>query len=351
VQLPGVTPRAFLRITQVTVVIVVLNIVTGAAVRLSDSGLGCPDWPTCSEHRLTPPLSLHPAIEFGNRLVVVVLCIATAIALVAALLRVPRRRDLVWLSAGLLGGVLGEAVLGAIVVYTKLNPYAVMTHFMVGIALLTDAFVLALRAGRAGAVRPVSGARDGAPVSKVASRERCISQVMLGLLAVVVAAGTATTGAGPHAGGPGAKRLPIALEDMARIHSGIVLCLVALTIALLYLLDHTSAPKSVLDRARVLLGAMVVQGGIGYVQYFTHLPAVLVGVHVFGATVVWMAMLWFYDGLTHHDVEPRGVGGEARDARDDDHRARASVHAVVEPDRADVGADVGVGGATTPVTP
>jgi cytochrome c oxidase assembly protein subunit 15 len=309
VQLPGVTPRAFLRITQVTVVIVVLNIVTGAAVRLSDSGLGCPDWPTCSKDRLTPPLSLHPAIEFGNRMVVVVLCIATAIALLAALGRIPRRRDLVWLSGGLLGGVLGEAVLGAVVVYTKLNPYAVMTHFMVGIALLTDAFVLALRAGRADSVVPgVAGSRlraaQGAPVSKVGRRERRVSQVMLGLLAVAVAAGTATTGAGPHAGGPGAKRLPIALEEMARIHSGIVICLVALTIALLYLLDHTSAPSSVLDRARLLLGVMVLQGGIGYVQYFTHLPALLVGFHVFGATLVWMAMLWFYDGLTHHSLEP-----------------------------------------------
>jgi cytochrome c oxidase assembly protein subunit 15 len=295
VQLPGVTPRAFLRITQLTVVIVVLNIVTGAAVRLSDSGLGCPDWPTCSRHRLTPPLSLHPAIEFGNRMVVVVLCIVTAIALVAALMRVPRRRDLVWLSAGLLGGVLGEAVLGAVVVYTKLNPYAVMTHFMVGIALLTDAFVLVLRAGRP----DVAGAR----VSKVGAREKRVSQVMVGLLAVVVAAGTATTGAGPHAGGPGAKRLPIALEDMTRVHSGLVICLVALTIALLYLLDHTGAPRSVLDRGRVLLGAMVLQGGIGYAQYFTHLPALLVGVHVFGATVVWMAMLWFSDGLTHRGGE------------------------------------------------
>ncbi len=225
---------------------------------------------------------------------VVVLCIATALALVAARRRAPRRRDLVWLSAGLLGGVIGEAVLGAVVVYTKLNPYVVMTHFMVGIALLTDAVVLVLRAGRPDEAGP------GARVSKVGARERRVSQVMVGLLAVVVAAGTATTGAGPHAGGPGAKRLPIALEDMTRIHSGLVICLVALTIALLYLLDHTGAPRSVLDRARVLLGAMVVPGGIGYAQYFSHLPALLVGVHVFGATVVWMAMLWFSDGLTHH---------------------------------------------------
>jgi cytochrome c oxidase assembly protein subunit 15 len=306
-----------LRITQVTAVIVVLNIVTGAAVRLSDSGLGCPDWPTCSQHHLTPPLSLHPAIEFGNRMVVVVLCIATALALLGALARVPRRRDLVWLSAGLLIGVLGEAALGAVVVYTKLNPYAVMTHFMVGIALLTDAFVLALRAGRAGR----AGRADGAggtdrPVSKVGRRERRISQVMVVLLAIAIAAGTATTGAGPHAGGPGAKRLPIALEEMARIHSGIVICLVALTLALVYLLDHTGAPASVLERARLLLGAMVVQGGIGYVQYFTHLPALLVGVHVFGATVVWMAMLWFVDGLTHRGAAPRAPDGSGDRVRD-----------------------------------
>jgi cytochrome c oxidase assembly protein subunit 15 len=287
---------------------VVLNIVTGAAVRLSDSGLGCPDWPTCSRHRFTPPLSLHPAIEFGNRMVVVVLCVFTAIALVAALRRVPRRHDLTWLAAGLLGGVIGEAVLGAVVVYTKLNPYAVMTHFMVGIALLTDAVVLALRAGRE------PGA--GAPVSKVGRRERRLSQVMLGLLALVVAAGTATTGSGPHAGGPGAKRLPVPLADMARVHSGLVICLVGLTLVLLYLLDHGAAPPSVLGRARVLLGSMVVQGAIGYGQYFSHLPALLVGVHEFGATVVWSAMVGFYDGLTYHGAELEGVDGAGHGVAD-----------------------------------
>ena len=291
VLLARVSPRAFLRVTQVTVVVVVLNIVTGAAVRLTDSGLGCPDWPTCSQHRLTPPLSFHPAVEFGNRLVVVVLCVAAAVALVAALRREPRRRDLVWLSAGLLGGVLAEAVLGAVVVYTKLNPYVVMTHFMVGMALLTDAVVLALRARQE--------ERPWEPVSKVSRRERRVSQALVGLLALAVVAGTATTAAGPHAGGKGAKRLPVALADMARVHSGIVIVLVALTLVLLYLLDRTGAPASVLDRARVLLAVMVLQGAIGYTQYFSHLPALLVGVHVFGATAVWVAMLWFYDGLTH----------------------------------------------------
>jgi cytochrome c oxidase assembly protein subunit 15 len=290
VQLTGVSPRAFLRITQVTAGVVVLNIVTGAAVRLTDSGLGCPDWPTCSQHRLTPKLSFHPAVEFGNRLVVVALCVLAAVAVVAALRRVPRRRDLSWLAGGLLGGVVGEAVLGGVVVYTKLNPYVVMTHFMVGIALLTDAVVLVMRAGR----------HPGDAVVKVGRRELWLGRTVLGVLAVAIAAGTAATGAGPHAGGKGAKRLPVALADMARIHSGIVIAVVALIVALLYLLARTGAPLSVLDRARVVVGTVVVQGAVGYAQYFSHLPALLVGVHVFGATVVWSAMLWFHDGLTHH---------------------------------------------------
>ena len=294
VQLTGVSPRAFLRIAQTTVGLVVLNVVTGAAVRLTDSGLGCPDWPTCSEHHLTPPLSFHPVVEFANRLVVVVLCIGAGVALVAAWRRVPRRRDLLWLSGGLLGGVVAEAVIGGVVVYTKLNPYVVMTHFMVGIALLTDATVLALRAGRA-------PGRAGPP--KVGRGTVRLSRVTLGLLAVALVAGTATTGAGPHAGGKGAKRIPVPLVDMARVHSGIVLAVVGLTVVVLWLLVRGRAPASVLDRARLLLGAMVAQGVIGYTQYFSHLPALLVGVHEFGATVVWVAMLWFVDGLWHRAAE------------------------------------------------
>ncbi|HLN43669.1 MAG TPA: COX15/CtaA family protein [Acidimicrobiales bacterium] len=341
-QLTGVTPRTFLRIAQVTVVLVVLNVVTGAAVRLTDSGLGCPDWPTCSQHRLTPALSFHPAVEFANRMVVVVLCVATAVTLLAALARAPRRRGLVWLSAGLLGGVIGEAVLGAVVVYTKLNPYAVMTHFMVGIALLTDAVVLAMRAGQE------PGA--GAPVSKVGRRERRISRVMLGLLALAVAAGTATTGAGPHAGGPGAKRLPVPLADMARLHSGIVIGLVGLTLVLLYLLDRSGAPSSVLERARVLLGAMVVQGAIGYTQYFSHLPALLVGVHVFGVTVVWTAMLWFYDGLTHRAVAVSPVEGAAGGASERPAERPAERSSERSAEGATAGAVEGkTAGAATPV--
>ncbi len=156
-------PRPFLLLCRITLATVVLNIVTGAAVRLSDSGLGCPDWPTCSQHHLTPVLRLHPVVEFGNRVVVFVLVVACFATVIASFLRHPRRRDLRWLSGGLVLGVIGEAVLGAFVVYSKLNAYVVLTHFMVGMALLAVAVILTLRAGH-GAGRgpwPSAGPRWG----------------------------------------------------------------------------------------------------------------------------------------------------------------------------------------------
>ena len=286
-------PRRFLLLCRITLATVVLNVVTGAAVRLSDSGLGCPDWPTCSQHRLTPPLSLHPVIEFGNRLVVTLLVVACAVTVVASFLRRPARRDLQWLSAGLIVGVIGEAVLGAFVVYTKLNAYVVMTHFMVGMALLAVAVILTLEAGH----RPGRGAPTVTPSA------RWLTRALLGLIVVVLAAGTATTGAGPHAGGKGAKRVPIGLEDMTRIHAEIVLAAGVVLLILLWVLWRTNAPARVQDAGRVLLGVMVAQGIIGYTQFFTHLPALLVGIHVFGASMVWATALWFHHGLSDHRAE------------------------------------------------
>ncbi len=295
-----VGPRPFLVLCRITLATVVLNIVTGAAVRLSDSGLGCPDWPTCSKSRLTPPLSLHPLIEFGNRVVVTVLVVACAVTVVAAFFRAPARRDLRWLSVGLIIGVLGEAVLGAFVVYSKLNAYVVMTHFMVGMALLAVAVELTLRANHA-------GGRGTLAVSRAAL---ILTRVFLGMVVVVLAAGTATTGAGPHAGGKGAKRVPIGLEDMTRIHAEIVLASGAVLLALLWVLWKSNAPAHVQDAGRVLLGVMVVQGIVGYTQFFSHLPAVLVGIHVLGASVVWATTLWFHHGLSDHRPVEEAVGDD-----------------------------------------
>lgn len=298
-QLPHPGPRAFLRATQAVLALVAANIVSGAAVRLTDSGLGCPDWPTCSKQSLTPPLSLHPVMEFGNRMVVVALVVVTVAVLLAAVVRRPWRRDLVWLSGGLAGGVVAEAVLGGIVVYTKLNPYAVMAHFAVGIGLLSVSTVLTLRAGRAA----------GAGQPRVTLLSRQLAGAVVAVLAVAVVAGTATTGAGPHAGGKGAVRLPVPLADMARTHSGIVLVLGALVLVELAVLLGAGAPAAVAERGQLLLVAMIGQGVVGYTQYFSHLPPLLVGVHVAGACAVWCAALWFVDGLYDHAPETTPADG------------------------------------------
>lgn len=290
-------PRPFLLLCRLTLGAVVLNIATGAAVRLSDSGLGCPDWPTCSRSHLTPPLSLHPVIEFGNRVVVSVLVVACGVTVVASFLRRPNRRDLRWLSIGLVLGVLGEAVLGAFVVYTKLNAYVVMTHFMVGMALLAVALVLTLRAGHA----------RGRGTVVVDTRALWLTRVLLGLFVVVLIAGAATTGAGPHAGGKGAKRVPIGLEDMTRIHAELVIATTLVLLVLLWVLWRSDAPSRVQDSGRILLAAVVAQGIIGYTQFFTHLPAVLVWFHVLGASLVWSTALWFHHGLSDHRPEPVAV--------------------------------------------
>ena len=291
-----VGPRPFLFLCRFTLATVVLNVVTGAAVRLSDSGLGCPDWPNCTQHHLTPALRLHPLVEFGNRLVVFVLVVACLVTVAAAFLRRPARSDLRWLSGGLIVGVIGEAVLGGFVVYTKLNAYVVMTHVMVGMALLAVAVVLTLRAGH----RPGPGARAVTPGAM------WLARALVGLTVVVLAAGAATTGTGPHAGGKGAKRIPLGLEDMTRIHAELVVAAGAVLLVLLWVLWRSDASARIQGSGRALLAVMVVQGMIGYTQFFSHLPPVLVGLHVLGASTVWAAVLWFHHGLSDHLPEPTG---------------------------------------------
>ncbi len=318
---PG--PRAFLVLCRLSLVTIVLNVATGAAVRLSGSGLGCPDWPTCNHQQLTPALSLHPDIEFGNRMVVTLLVIFCAVTWVASLLRRPGRRDLRWLSGGLLLGILGEAVLGAVVVYSKLNAYVVMTHFMVGIALLAVAVELCLRATHG----------PGRGTLAVSRRVLVLTRVYLALLTCALVAGTATTGAGPHAGGKGAKRVPIGLSDMTRIHAETVWVTAFVLLAILYSLWKSDAPARIQQSGRILLATMVVQGMIGYTQYFTKLPAVLVGFHVVGATIVVTVALWFHHGLSDH--RPEVVEAMADDPSDPQMvTVRRSAGNVAEPEPA-----------------
>jgi cytochrome c oxidase assembly protein subunit 15 len=287
------------RLDVLALALTALIVLTGAAVRLTGSGLGCSNWPECSAGHLTPALQFHGLVEFGNRLVTVVLTVAVAASFLGSVFRSPRRRDLVWLSGGLVAGVLAQAVLGGIVVYTKLNPYVVMVHFFATMLLLVDAVVLVHRS-----------TRDYSPGSAHLLIPRPLIRLYYGLLtelALVIAAGTATTGAGPHAGeGSGqqvAKRIPVALRDMAELHSSLALLLIGVTIGLVVAVHLGDVPERVRRSARILMAVMVAQGAVGYIQYFTHLPALLVEVHILGATALVIGAVQTFLACTYHAPE------------------------------------------------
>jgi cytochrome c oxidase assembly protein subunit 15 len=297
-RLPTVSPSRFNQLAIASLVATAAIILTGAAVRLTGSGLGCPDWPSCYHTRLTPNLSFHPVVEFSNRLVTVVIVVVVAITFLAAFRRRPFRRDLAWLSGGLVVGVLGQAVIGGIVVYTKLNPYLVMVHFMYSALLVANAVVLVHRARR----------NYSAPGTLLAPRVvLLLSRGVLALLAIVIAAGTATTGAGPHAGNSSgqqvAKRLPVALRQMAELHSSLALLLIGVVISLAVVLHAIDVPESVRRAGRLFTVTLMAQAVVGYTQYFTHLPAGLVEVHIVGVTILVVGAVQFSLALTHHRAE------------------------------------------------
>jgi heme a synthase len=296
-QLPRVPPSTFRRISIVSLVCVGAIVLTGAAVRLTGSGLGCSDWPTCTTGHLTPPLRYHSLIEFSNRMVTVVLVVVIGATFLAALLRRPFRRDLAWLSAGLIAGVLAEAVIGGIVVYSKLNPYLVMVHFLATVALLVDAVVLVHRADRDYSVA-------GRPL--VPRPVLLLSRGLLVLVAGVLTAGAATTGAAPDGGsaqGQIIKRIAVPLREMAELHSTLALFLIGVVVSLAVLLHALSVPERVRKAARMLVVVLVLQAVVGYAQYFTHLPAALVEVHELGATVLVIGVVQYFLALTHHAPE------------------------------------------------
>ena len=285
--------------------VVALIVATGAAVRLTGSGLGCPDWPSCYRHRLTAELSYHPAIEFGNRLVTVALTIILVVTFLAALRRRPFRRDLVWLSGGQVVGVVGQAVLDGIVVYTKLNTYLVMVHFGLTMLMVAAAVVLVHRCSR--------DYRTGSGTVLVPRPVQLLGRGVVALLGVVIAAGTAVTGAGPHSGGPQGqlqpRRLPVALRSMAELHSTLALLLVGVVLALVVSLHALDVPERVRRAGRILMAVLVAQAAVGYIQYFTHLPALLVEVHVIAATSLAIGGVQFLLAFTSHPSEPVPAGG------------------------------------------
>jgi heme a synthase len=293
VRVPRPSAAQYRVITLLVVVAVAVIVVTGAAVRLTDSGLGCPDWPRCTQYRFVAKASFHPQVEQLNRDFTGLVSIGVAVAVLGSLALVPRRRDLIGWSLGLVGGLVAEIILGGIVVLSHLWPPFVAAHFLLGMALVWNAVVLHERAGHP----------DTPGYLTVAPPVRTLGRALVALAGAVFLTGTVVTGSGPHGGDEHVKRLPFLVEDVARIHSLTVWAFLALTVATLVVLQRTGPTHSARRRALELVAAIVAQGALGYTQYFLGVPPGLVLLHVVGAVVVWIVALRFYLGLFAHAVD------------------------------------------------
>jgi cytochrome c oxidase assembly protein subunit 15 len=253
-------------------------ILTGGAGGLTGSGLGCPTWPECTPGSYTPVPNqaegaLHAWIEFGNRLLTFGL-VAISLVVLAHVL-ITKRRDLRLLAAGQLLGILGQGVLGGITVLTDLHPLPVASHLLLSIILVAAAVSLY--------------DRREAPVEKIKQSDKLISSLSkshIALSFIVIALGTLVTGSGPHAGDAQARRFDFDIRSVAILHADAVIALFGLTLALAVALR---ANKVILNKIYIFTFIALAQGAIGYLQYFTGIPEVLVATHLLGATLLWIA--------------------------------------------------------------
>jgi cytochrome c oxidase assembly protein subunit 15 len=282
-------------------------VVTGGAVRLTASGLGCPTWPRCTDRGFTPhgALSMHSAIEFGNRTLTFVLT-AIAIATFIAAWQ-SARRDLRFLALVLALGIPAQAVIGGITVLTDLNPWVVSFHLLCSMAIISLSILFLRRLDG-----PAPEARSG-PVVGLGWTTYAVGWVVLYI-------GTVVTGSGPHAGDIDAPRNGLDPLQLSQLHADVVFLLVGLTVGLVFALPAVGASAEAVRAARVLLAVEVGQGAIGFVQYFTDLPVVLVGFHMLGAALVTAAMTWVLLAVRECDAGGRasaaglaGVGSRRSD--------------------------------------
>lgn len=252
-------------------------VVTGGAVRLTGSGLGCPTWPECTPGSYTPkPYQVEEQvkvwIEFGNRLLTFVLVLAAITVLVSVL--AAGRKDLRGLALGQVLGILGQGILGGITVLTGLHPATVAAHFLLSIVLIAGA--TSLRAQRFASLEK----QDAAPlVKKIATAHIAVSFLVLFL-------GTLVTGSGPHAGDATAARFPFDLRTMAWLHADSVIALFGITFGLFVVHGVSAHTKK---RLKIFVAIALSQGLIGYVQWYLDLPELIVGLHLVGSTLVWIA--------------------------------------------------------------
>ncbi len=254
---------------------------TGALVRLTGSGLGCSDWPRCNEERFVDVSTGHTFIEQANRLFTGVVSASVIAAVLLAHIRRPYRRDLVLLGWSLVVGVLAQIVIGGIVVLTGLNPYANMAHFLVSLVLIACALLLYRRAA----------VSQQSPWWRAVPRQyRLLHGALVAASLVAIVTGTVVTATGPHAGGEDAVRFGFDLVTVARVHSVSVLTTVGTLVYFMFSV-RKSGEIELRESLNSLAFVAVTQGGIGYLQYFTGVPVVLVAAHIVGAVSFFVAVL------------------------------------------------------------
>ena len=263
-------------------------VVTGGAVRLTGSGLGCPTWPECTGGSIKPVVhqaqgQLHAWIEFGNRLIAWLILILAVAALIYIVRNLKERSDykrLRLLAILQIAGFLGQVVLGGITVLTKLNPITVSAHFVLTIPLIAGALALRHRI-------------LNKPMITVLPTTALLAKIVIVLTFIVLLLGTVVTGTGPHAGDINAKRYNFDSRMVSWIHADTVILLIGITVALFFVVrvSETALVKRELERlVTIFLIVSLSQGAIGYIQYFTGLPELIVGAHLLGATLVWISV-------------------------------------------------------------
>ncbi|MGK4580621.1 COX15/CtaA family protein [Kitasatospora sp. HPMI-4] len=266
----------------------VVIVVTGGAVRLTSSGLGCTTWPRCTAESLTPTpaMGVNGVIEFTNRMLTYVLCAAIGWAILAARCHRPWRRGLTRLGWAQFWLTMSNAVIGGITVLTGLNPYIVAVHMVSAMLLLAVALLMWER----------SKEGDGAPQQLVSQPLMRLSQVMVGVIALLVLVGTMVTGAGHHPGaashgGKPVYRIPIDYDRLVQAHADLVFLSVGLVLALVFTFAAVKAPTAARARIRELLVLLLAQGLLGFIQYFTDAPEIMVGFHMLGSALIMAAAL------------------------------------------------------------
>lgn len=312
----------------------VLIVVTGGAVRLTASGLGCPTWPRCTDGSLvrTSARGVHGLIEFTNRTLTFALLVVAVATLIAA---IGQRRQ-IRLAVLALAGIPAQAVLGGISVLTHLNPWVVSAHLLLSMAILAVTVGLWWRVrhpGSTGRARLAPGL--------------LLARLVVAFTALTLVAGTVVTGSGPHAGAVGADgrhvhRNGLAPASTAQLHADLVMVLIGLTVGLVLLLRATRAGRVAYRSAVGLLAVELAQGLIGFVQYFTHLPVLLVGLHVAGACAVWVAALVtaLRVGADATSAGADGPGSEHLGHDVDDQPDQRADHGAVHPDELEIPPDL-----------